>query len=125
MKFGFIGFWPLHLVLLFILFPSHTLSFLFLFFHVFMASCFVVSSFFSFAHALVRSLVRTRAGTRNPGLRSPRLFLGGLARLVVPGHLAPFYRRIAATYTYTLSVLSSCHVLIRLSSCARVRMHIV
>ena len=69
-------------------------------------------------------ILSARARTRNPGLRSPRLFLGGLARLVVPGHLAPFYRRIAATYTYTLSVLSSCHVLIFFGLFARISLNL-
>ena len=61
MRFGFIGSRPLHLVPL-SSFPLHTLLFP-LFFHVLLSSCLVISSFSSFARALVPALVCTCTST--------------------------------------------------------------
>ena len=61
MRFGLIGFRPLHLVPLSSL-PLHSLLFP-LFFHVLLSSCLVISSFSSFARTLVPTLVCTCTST--------------------------------------------------------------
>ena len=120
MRFGLIGFRPLHLVPLSSL-PLHTLLFP-LFFHVLLSSCLVISSFSSFARTLVPTLVCTCTSTYiftqvsgRPGLDNEVGFIG------CPCALGSLF--ISTTHTHLCPVSSSCHVFILLSL-VRARVHI-